>query len=213
MNNHMEKALITLTEKGVQTYWEERAARDGVKATGHFGYSLSRQDERYRIRKKFIFAHCPRNLRTLDYGCGIGRYAEEFEYYLGVDFTGSLLAIARERCPKARFLKLNSSFLDCELGFGPELIFTSCVLQHNPDDVVLKIFESFANIINHDIIFGLYENIYVQSDHMRGRTPKEYVELVGSYFKVQKWNGYIHDGDNHKIEEKYAFTLIKAIGN
>lgn len=209
----MEKALITLTEKGVQDYWRNRANKDGIRATGHSGYSLSRQDERYRIRKKFIFTYCPRNLRTLDYGCGIGRYVEDFEHYLGVDFTESLLDIARTRHPEVRFLLLNNSYLDCELDFDPELIFTSCVLQHNPDHVVLKIFESFTNVINHDIIFGLYENIYVQSDHMRGRTTKEYVELVSAYFKVQKWNGYVHGGDNHKIEEKHAFTLIKAIGN
>jgi len=201
----MKPSAIKLTEEGVRTYWEKRAASDGIRATGHGSYSLAAQDERYRIRKQFLFAYCPRHLRTLDYGCGIGRYAEDFEHYLGVDFTESLLAIAREKHPKAKFLKLNSSFLDCELGFDPELIFTSCVLQHNPDDVVLKIFESFAPIVKGDITFGLYENTEIQSGHMRGRKAEDYVEMVGTYFKVGEWQSH-----SHRMSEEHAFTLIKG---
>ena len=201
----MEPSVIKLTEEGVRVYWEKRAKRDGVRATGHRSFTLQGQDERYKIRKQFIFAYCPRHLRTLDYGCGIGRYAKDFEHYLGIDFTESLLAIARERCPTAKFLKLNSSSLDCELGFNPELIFTSCVLQHNPDDVVLKIFESLVPIVKGNIIFGLYENTETQSGHMRGRTGKEYVEMISSYFKVNEWKSY-----SHRMSEEHAFTLIEG---
>lgn len=201
----MKDSSIKLTEKTVQAYWKERAMRDGVRATGFCGYSLNRQDKRYRVRKEFIFSYCPKNLRTLDYGCGIGRYAEDFEYYLGLDFTESLLAIAKERCPKARFLKLNSSFLDCELGFDPELIFTTNVLQHNPDDVVLKIFESFVPVIKGSIIFGFYENTETQSGHMRGRTGREYVEMISAYFKVNEWKSH-----SHRMSEEHDFTLIKG---
>lgn len=196
---------MKLTEEGVRTYWEKRAASDGVRATGHGSYTLDGQNERYKMQKKFVFAHCPRHLRTLDYGCGIGRFAEDFEHYLGVDFTESLLVIARERCPKAKFLKLNSSFLDCELDFDPELIFTSCVLQHNPDDVVLKIFESFVPIVKGDIMFGLYENTEIQSGHMRGRKAEDYVGMVSAYFKIYEWETH-----SHRMSEEHAFTSIKG---
>lgn len=201
----MKPSIIRLTEEGVRTYWEKRAKRNGVRTTGHISYTLQGQDERYKAQKQFIFAYCPQHLKTLDYGCGIGRYAEDFEYYLGVDFTKSLLTIARERCPTAKFLKLNSSFLDRELDFDPELIFTSCVLQHNPDDVVLKIFESFVPIVKGEIVFGLYENTETQSGHMRGRTSKEYVDMIGVYFKVNEWEPYLH-----RMGEEHAFTLIKG---
>ena len=201
----MQPSKIKLTEEGVQLYWMKRAARDGMRATGHSRSSLSEQDERYRIRKKFIFTYCPRNLRTLDYGCGIGRYVEEFKYYLGVDFTDSLLDIAKTKYPKARFLLLHNSHLDCDLGFGPELIFTSCVLQHNPDDVVLKILESLTPIVKGHITFGLYENTETQRGHMRGRTGKEYVEMVSAYFKVLKWETH-----SHRMGEEHAFTLIEG---
>jgi len=201
----MKPSMIKLSEKGVQSYWRDRANRDGIRATGHCAYTLDRQDERYKIGKEFIFTYCPKHLRTLDYGCGIGRYAKDFKYYLGVDFTESLLAIARERYPEAKFLKLNSPFLDCELNFDPELIFTSCVLQHNPDDVVLKIFESFAPIVKGDIMFGLYENTEIQSGHMRGRTGEEYVGMIETYFKVLEWESH-----SHRMSEEHAFTLIKG---
>lgn len=201
----MKPATIKLTEEGVRTYWNKRAASDGVRATGHGKYTLAGQDERYKIQKKFVFAYCPRHLRTLDYGCGIGRFAEDFEHYLGVDFTESLLVIARRRCPEAKFLKLNSSFLDLELGFDPELIFTSSVLQHNPDDVVLKIFESFVPIVKGDITFGLYENTEIQSGHMRGRKAEDYVGMVSAYFKIYEWETY-----SHRMSEEHAFTLIKG---
>jgi len=144
-------------------------------------------------------------MKTLDYGCGIGRYAGEFEHYLGVDFTDSLLDIARMRHPEADFLLLHSPYLDCNLDFNPELIFTANVLQHNPDDVVLKIFESFIPIVKGGIMFGLYENAEAQSGHMRGRTGKKYVEMIEKYFRVYEWESasYIQD-------EKHAFTLIKG---
>jgi len=83
----MKPSVIKLTEEGVRTYWEKRAEKDGIRTTGHCNYTLAGQDERYKMQKKFVFTHCPRHLRTLDYGCGIGRFAEDFEHYLGVDFT------------------------------------------------------------------------------------------------------------------------------
>jgi len=201
----MEKALIKLTEKGVQTYWKRRATRDGIRATGHSRYSLKGQDERYSMRKQFIFTSCPRHLRTLDYGCGIGRYAKDFECYLGVDFTESLLLIARKRYPKARFQLLHNPYLDSDLDFEPELFFTSCVLQHNPDDVVLKIFESLIPMVKGNITFGLYENTEIQSGHMRGRTGEEYVEMVSTYFEVREW-----ETRSHRMSEEHAFTMMKG---
>lgn len=201
----MKESKINLTEESVRVYWEKRSASDGVRATGYGGATLAGQNKRYRTRKEFIFSNCPKDLKTLDYGCGIGRYAKDFKFYLGVDMTASLLAIAKKRCPKAKFLKLNNSFLDCKLNFKPELIFTANVLQHNPDDVVLKIFESFVPIVKDDIIFGLYENTEAQSGHMRGRTGEDYVKMIREYFKVYEWGVILH-----RMEEEHAFTLIKA---
>jgi len=201
----MKPPVITLNKEGVQRFWRNRAKKDGVRATGHTSYTLKGQDERYRRRKQFIFTSCPRQLRTLDYGCGIGRYGKDFEHYLGVDFTEELLLIARKRCPKARFLLLHNPYIDCDLDFDPELFFTSCVLQHNPDDVILKLFESLVPIVKGNIIFGLYENTEIQSGHMRGRTGKEYVEMINTYFEVREW-----ETRSHRMSEEHAFTLIKA---
>jgi len=201
----MKPSIIKLNEKGAKDYWRDRAKRDGVRATGHCGYSLAGQDERYRIRKNFIFSFCPRHLRTLDFGCGIGRYSGDFKNYLGVDFTESLLIIAKERCPKARFLLLEGPYIDCKLDFDPSLIFTSCVLQHNSDDAVLKIFEYFAAIVKKNITFGFYENTETQSGSMRGRTGEEYMEMIETYFKVDEWVSYAH-----RMSEEHAFTLIEV---
>ena len=201
----MKQSIIKLDEKGAKNYWRDRAKRDGVRATGHCGYSLAGQDDRYKIRKNFIFSYCPKHLRTLDFGCGIGRYASDFKNYLGVDFTESLLIIAKKRCPEVKFLLLDRPYVDCELDFDPELIFTSCVLQHNPDNVVLKIFKSFAAIVKKNITFGFYENTEIQTGSMRGRTGEEYMEMISAFFHIDKWESHAH-----RMSEEHAFTLIKA---
>jgi len=201
----VKEAKIILTEEGVQAYWKRRAESEGIRAVGHVGRTLAEQGERYKVRKRFIFSSCPRHLRTLDYGCGVGRYAEDFKHYLGVDMTEALLDIARKRNPGAKFLKLNSPFLDCKLDFGPELIFTSNVFQHNPDDIVFKILKSFVPIVKGDIVFGLYENTEIQSGNMRGRTAEDYVGMVREYFKIYEWGSTLH-----RMSEEHAFTLIKA---
>lgn len=201
----MEKSKIRLTEESVLNYWKVRSASDGMRATGHAAYTLVEQNKRYEIRKEFIFNFCPKILRTLDYGCGIGRYVKDFKHYLGVEMTGSILSRAKRRCPKAMFLKLKSPFLERKLNFKPELIFTANVLQHNPDNLVLKIFESFVPIVEDDIMFGFYENIEVQARHVRGRTGEDYVDMIRKFFKVYEW-----ESQTHKMNEEHAFTLIKA---
>jgi len=155
----MKQSIIKLDEKGAKNYWRDRAKRDGVRATGHCGYSLAGQDERY----------------------------------------------AKKRCPEVKFLLLDRPYVDCELDFDPELIFTSCVLQHNPDNVVLKIFKSFAAIVKKNITFGFYENTEIQTGSMRGRTGEEYMEMISAFFHIDKWESHAH-----RMSEEHAFTLIKA---
>ncbi len=57
-------------------------------------------EQRNEYEKGFVknLLKLGRDSKVLDIGCGIGRWAEEIEdsIYLGVDFSKSLIAIARE---------------------------------------------------------------------------------------------------------------------
>src|SRR5436190_1485775 len=71
-----------LEEEQVRPYWEARSSHQGARTVGFANSAMDVQDEHHQQRREFIFAHCPRHLPTLDYGCGIGRYAEEFDTYM-----------------------------------------------------------------------------------------------------------------------------------
>lgn len=67
-----------LKENEVKNYWNIRYQQQDERAVGFWESSIEEQNKRYEIRKTFISTLCPTNLKTLDYGCGIGRYADFF---------------------------------------------------------------------------------------------------------------------------------------
>lgn len=196
-----------LKEDQVHEYWERRVAKHGARAIGFINKPLDFQSKICEQRRKFIFPHCPRSLRTLDFGCGTGNFTGCFESYLGVDISESLLSFAKTAYPEKNFIILEKPVPseDAIFLFRPELFFSVTVLQHNSDDLVRKVFASMAQI-GQDMMFSIYENCQAMGSHIKGREPKDYLAFLGERFEIltsRSFSHYVHG-------EKHALTLAKA---
>ena len=196
-----------LREEQVRKYWEQRATEHGAQAVGFSNKPLDFQLKMCEERKKFIFPHCPRSLRTLDFGCGTGNFADCFESYLGMDINETFLSFAKKTHPEKNFILLEQPIPSEKtvLSFQPELFFSATVLQHNSDELVEKIFKSIAQI-GREITFSLYENSQVKTGHVKGRTSEEYLELFDKDFKVLTFRSFSHYVHN----EEHSLTLVEV---
>jgi len=192
-----------LKESQVHEYWERRAADHGARTVSFGNKSLDYQSRLCEQRMKFIFPHCPRSLRTLDFGCGTGNFTDCFESYLGMDISESLLSFAKMRYPKKDFILLKQPFPleEAMVIFKPELFFSATVLQHNSDDLVRKIFKSMAHI-EQDMLFCLYENSHaIKKEHIKGRTSEDYIGFLSESYKILDSSSFTHriHGENHSV--------------
>ena len=62
---------MSLTEKEVIPYWQDRVDKSGEAAVGFDAKNISAQNGRYHERKIFINPFLYKELINLDYGCGI----------------------------------------------------------------------------------------------------------------------------------------------
>lgn len=193
-----------IKEQDAQSYWKERAEKYKDAAVGFdSNKNMDKQNLEYLIRKSFIFNHInPKIGVILDYGCGIGRYSNDFCNYIGVDMTHLLLEYARENNPSGIFLLLEKPYITTkiakqirELVQPIDTIFTATVLQHCDDELVLKIFSSFYEHIGRkNMTFILYEkDNHDRKPHVVSRHSTQYVQLLtdGGY-NIKAVNHYTH---------------------
>ena len=185
-----------LTKDQIYKYWENRTKQFKEKAV----------DYKPHEKKKFIFQHLSTTFNTLDYGCGIGIAASNFQSYLGMDIIPDLLKHARRKNPSKDFRLLEDICLPETLDFDIKQFFTATVLQHNPDDVVKEIFQSVANLKPNDIIFCLYENSQTNANHMIARNDKDYVNLLSEYFDIIDYVSYKHS----IFKSEHTLTIVKV---
>lgn len=196
-----------LNEHVAKEYWEERASQFGEAAVGfNSGLDSEKQEEEYRVRKKFIFNFLSREYRTLDYGCGIGRYSADFTQYMGVDMTKTMIKMAEARNPKGLFVSLLNPWITNKFEF-PEMVFTATVLQHCNSILVSKIVDSFHNLPNLKKMAFYEKNNGDQKPHVISRTTKDYLDIIeGALWKVIRYTSHTHTvhGENHTLS---VFTV------
>ena len=193
-----------IKEEDVKKYWDVRSSRQGKATVGFGGNSLSKQDGEYDEKINFVKTNINPNLKTLDYGCGVGRWSESFKDYLGVDITNNLLTIAIDENKDKNFILLDKPYITnySEINnFNFEQFFTSTVLQHCDDDLVNKLFQNLSKIKKYNFEIFLYENSAVKAPHVNGREPKLYGEIISKYFNVKSLEQFSHivHGEEHSI--------------
>lgn len=198
-----------LNEKNIINYWKERTEKQKELTVGFSQHSKVEQDILYKEKNNFIFSKIDSNKRTIDYGCGIGRCSMYFnnKRYLGVDITEKLLDIAIKNNPNYNYKLLLNPFLT-NLNFDFELFFTSTVLQHNDDNLVMKIFESLRDIKKNGFEIVLYENTNdsVNSNHMCFRKKDDYKNIVKLYFNINEY--FYYDRIDHL--EQHSLMIFKV---
>ena len=193
-----------LPESSIKEYWRKRSEAQGALTVGYGGHNASQQAQEYTKKISFVRPFLNPALKTLDYGCGVGRWSHLFPSYLGVDITENLLHIARRENPTKNFQLLENPFLISllELNGGKfEQFFTSTVLQHCALKVVQKLFYNLSQHYSAPFTMVLYENSKVQSQHVQGRSPLEYKDLIANFFTTgafQQASHVVH-GEEHGV--------------
>jgi 2-polyprenyl-3-methyl-5-hydroxy-6-metoxy-1,4-benzoquinol methylase len=134
----IEKTRVSLNEKAVLDFFEERGRRyDEEKPLVSVLYQdqdpeLAVRRDRHEIGTVFPLLPLDRQTRVLDIGCGIGRWADaiadKVAAYTGVDFSPKLIEIARnrQRCSSSHFFVGSADEIE-----KPEIVETG------PFDVVI----------------------------------------------------------------------------
>jgi trans-aconitate methyltransferase len=190
--------------KKIQKYWKDRAALQGKKTVGFANQPMDIQAKDYQTRFGFIMPHLPRNKRILDYGCGVGHYSKHFdpEDYIGVDITEALLDIAKKENPEHKYqlVDIVDNMPTIQNVSGIEMLFTTTVLQHNPDYIVENVLATMQSIMAEEVTIALYEATAKKGSsigHMTLRTESEYERLVRKYFNIDSVttrSHYFHAG-------------------
>ena len=142
--------LADIEYRDTHSFFEARGAGDQSSAlTATMYQEATLAERRDRAEKETILPLFALNKsdRVLDVGCGAGRWAEVVVPivgdYLGIDFSASLLEIARRKVPGARFQRLSVDRLDLDaLTIAPpfSLIICSGILAYiNDRDVATLI--------------------------------------------------------------------------
>jgi glycosyltransferase involved in cell wall biosynthesis len=216
ISEHREKfAFATpggLTADNIEAYWRGRYARQNVAAVGFGNRPPAEQARILKEKQDFIAPWLDPQLTTLDYGCGAGKMSRLFnpDKYLGVDLTPEFLTIARQDNPAYQYKALASPVGHTHepwTGWAFEQFFTSNVLQHNSDKLVVEIFRNLAAIRPHSFAMVLYENTNFSSNttHMRFRRPDEYIAFIEEQFEV-------HDvaTDSHRVHGEHH-TIMRVL--
>jgi SAM-dependent methyltransferase len=193
-----------LNEHDAPTYWKKRAATLGEAAVGYGDQKLKTQDRFYEERENFLAVFLDKFKPTLDYGCGIGRYAHLFykDKYLGVDVTADLITKAMLRNPDKAFVHIEEPFLNFDAPYI-EQVMTTTVLQHCDNDLVVKILASINSRCPNLKKMYLYENSEdFEKPHVVGRKFLDYMELIrmaGIPYKVTSAQSHIVKGEEHTL--------------
>lgn len=170
-------------------------------------------DEWNKVEKDLIFPHLriSPNSTVLDLGCGIGRWAETImpicKKYVGVDFSGKMVDVARTRCKE--FVTSNKDFYECSVQdyFKSEnlpkfdCIIISYVLMYiNDTDMLFVINRMLEQLSSNAVIYFIdtvalserltLKEIYSEAMHTNYSALYRTVEEYESYYDIFRQHGF-----------------------
>ncbi|HJJ48600.1 MAG TPA: class I SAM-dependent methyltransferase [Methanocorpusculum sp.] len=222
---------IHLDAEKISTFFSTRATKYD---SGNPYVSVLFQDrnpelaEKWNVKEKDLILPLLKlnfNSRILDVACGIGRWVDNlnntYAYYLGIDSTDELIAIASLRYHN----KMNTDFITISAEEFPEYfsdrnlkkfnrIIVSGLFQYLNDENLHEFLQSLLLITDDDSILYFLtavcntgkrltlQNIYSEelSDIYNAiyRTPEEYLELFDKFFGEKykvRWNEDVFKSD------------------
>ena len=195
--------VLSLDYKNTASFFERRgSAQDAhaLTATMYQAPELAARRDEAEKATVLPFLNPQADDRVLDIGCGTGRWAESLlptvAAYLGLDFSESLLVMARKRIPDATFQAVNVAHLradELSLPAPFSLIICSGILAYINDADMTHLFAELGKVAGDHCRIYLREPMAKQerltldgfwSEELGAhysaiyRTREEYVELL-----------------------------------
>ena len=164
-------------------YWDRRYARDAVGRKGVDDAVVTQQGD---IFAATILGMLPFSaVRTLDFGCGVGRLFDDLtvqsKVCFGVDLCKEAVTMARIRHSSPSFFHLKGDFIPFPDGFF-DCVVACTVLQHIVDPAQ---FDLWCQEINRVLVVGGCvvviddNNTGKSASHVEFRRPREVAEMLG----------------------------------
>jgi len=151
----------------MQTYWDDRYAKQKELTVGHCSFSKKRFDAVTKNSHKLINEHFSEYLdgkRILDFGCGVGRHTGLLKglsgnkgEVFGTDINKWAVEKARNDNPTCETSLLEGQKTSYRSKFF-DIIFAWTVLQHIPDQEIEDTIREFDRILKYNGKILIYEN-------------------------------------------------------
>jgi SAM-dependent methyltransferase len=168
------------------------------------------------IEKAFSYITKP-NPNVLEIGCGNGRDAGEIikrtEHYLGIDFSSSMIDLARQQVPLGKFEV--SDVEDFVFPTGLDIIFSFASLLHSPKDKVKHILKKAYDALNKDGIFYIsskFDKYHAlkQTDEFGTRTYYFYTTELIEELAGPSWHAIFSKVDELRGQKWFVIILKKV---
>ena len=221
---------IDINTQNTVSFYNQRAKTIDNREQEYTTVLLGDQSPEYAVKwdmyeKDFIIPklHLNRNKIVLDLGCGIGRWADSIsgdcKEYIGVDFSGEMISIARQKKRKGDCLFYNLSVLDAlddkrVIGRHYDIIIVTGVSMYINDDMLVECYRRLDKIVDKETIIYFEESVgkkerltlnNIWSENLNDyygaiyRTREEYLELIGKNITSVD---YIEEGYMDVLDKK-----------
>ena len=233
----IKQEVIDINEEQTLNFWEKRADRGLNLKTVLLNESLDDSIIRKRNFKEsdIVKSILPKQSSVLDIGCGIGRWAdnlkEHISFYHGIDYTESLISIAKQRFKENKnvdFIKMSASNIDkAMLRSQYDMTIITGVLMYINDKNIPNLLNFIDNVTTDTIYVQesmsintrlTLDNIY--SDNLKDNysaiyiTKEEYETFYKNnlkHFKIKKVDLLLDDDMAPHKETNAMYWILKRI--
>ena len=158
MNTRVYDEKIDINTEDAKKFWTKKGREHLSLKSVLLGVDKAEDAQKRRNEKESgilssVVSNLP-ELRILDIGCGIGRWAENFkdnlDFYTGIDYSKGFIEYAKNRFAKYKninFLELSICDIDkLNLKEKYNLIICTGVLMYINDSDIMRILKSFSGI-------------------------------------------------------------------